>query len=223
MVKRIFLAAVLIVSASLSVRAQEASFGPLQIGTEWRMARPASGGPIRIVTYSVVREETSNGRVYSVVRADELEGWLVRETAALARIVRAGEVIDRFDPDWNDWQWPLAVGKTWVSEFRRTTKGVDLGLARALDGRGAGGDRGSRGQVPGLSHRAHAPRQYHAQGDALVCARHRPDGEADHVADQPARRDRRGAGVLQEIRMRGAVHYCQVAKPIALPVPASER
>lgn len=131
MLKRILLAAVLIVSASVSIRAQEAAFVPLQIGTEWRMARSASGGPIRIVTYSVVREETSNGRIYSVVRADESEGWLVRDTAALARIVRAGEVIDRFDPDWNDWQWPLAIGKTWVSEFRRTAQGVDLGLARA--------------------------------------------------------------------------------------------
>lgn len=131
MLKRILLVAVLIGGWGVAY-AQDAVRPQIRIGTEWVMRRSGSvDGVTRTFHYAVAREERFQGRDYLVVARDDLEAWLAADTLSLGRVLRQGAEVDAYDPDWQDWRWPLFVGKTWSSDYRRRLEGRIEGPAHA--------------------------------------------------------------------------------------------
>lgn len=120
MMIRIGIAALALLFWSAVAQAQEAPFVPYKVGSEYTMKRIGTDGAMRVDTYRVDREETLRGRRYTVIARDNVEAWLSAETKSIAFLTQDGKVIETYDPDWQDWQWPLAVGKSWTSNYKQT-------------------------------------------------------------------------------------------------------
>lgn len=117
---RIALAALIVLVSAVSLRAQEAPFVPYKIGAVYTLKRIGTDGAMRVDTYRVDREETFKGRKYVVIARDNVEAWFVADTKSLAFVTQDGKIVETYEPDWQDWQWPLTVGKSWISSYRQT-------------------------------------------------------------------------------------------------------
>lgn len=111
---------------------QAADMVPLKIGQSYVMKRTAEDGSTREDTWTVAKEEAYGGKTFSVVqRQDGFQIWLRRENRALTYTAQGGKTIDTYSPDWNDWQWPLEVGRTWTSTYNFSSGGRSASNAGA--------------------------------------------------------------------------------------------
>lgn len=109
---------------------EAADYMPLKIGTEWTMKRVGADGKEAQDTWKVTKEDAYGGKSFFVVaRQDGREIWQRKETRAQVYVMEGGKTVDTFNPDWGDWQWPLAVGKTWNTTYSLLSGGRTISAA----------------------------------------------------------------------------------------------
>jgi len=108
----------------LSNLAQTQHAGPIvlqkpqwRLGDEWTyQVKRAGGEPVEL--NRVVREDEFNGKASYVVRANGLELFVAKETLARLAAMEDGKIIAKYD-SFQQFSWPLTVGKRWRGEFER--------------------------------------------------------------------------------------------------------
>jgi hypothetical protein len=87
-----------------------------RVGDRWLFQRSLASGQTAVVTHQVT-EADGSGYVMRVSGAPAETTLVWTAELHLARLVRGGEVVGRFDPAASYFAWPLRLGKEWSQEF----------------------------------------------------------------------------------------------------------